>query len=122
MLYAQLVDQVYRGRSKTDGKLLVNPLYPNTIALDPADGTSLIDNNKNSWVGIELLKELFLKEHNYICDKLAAEDSSLTDDELFGYARNIIAALNAKIHTVDWTVGLLSTEQLRVGMETNWNG
>jgi len=99
----------------------VNETHPNTIA-SREDGTYEVGDNKNSWVGIELLKELFLKEHNYICDQLAQRYPHLTDDELFGYGRNIISAVNAKIHTIDWTAELLKTNQLDVGMKVNWYG
>jgi len=120
-LYGQTVAQVKESRSFKGGKLKVNTMQPNTIA-SREDGTYFVGDNKNSWVGVDLIKELFLKEHNYICDKLA-ENYNLTDDsELFGYARNIVAAINAKIHTIDWTCELLKTNQLEVGMRTNWYG
>ena len=34
----------------------------------------------------------------------------------------MISALVAKIHTVDWTVELLKTKLLDIGMNTNWHG
>ena len=103
------------------GKLKVNLTHPNTIFMRE-DGTHAVGDNKNSWIGIDLLKELFLKEHNYICDELSSKYPHMSDDELFGYARNIVAAINAKIHTIDWTAELLKTNQLEVGMKVNWYG
>lgn len=120
-LYGQTVSQVREGRALEGGKLKVNEVHPNTIAMRE-DGTHAVGDNKNSWIGIDLIKELFLKEHNYICDQLSSKYKHLSDDELFGYARNIIAAMNAKIHTIDWTVELLKTNQLEVGMKINWYG
>ena len=43
----------------------------------------------NFWLGLALLHTLFTREHNAICDRLAAEHSDWTDDELFAQARLI---------------------------------
>lgn len=120
-LYGQNAEQVKSSRSGIGGKLKVDPSRPDTLPSRP-DGTDYTGDNSNSWVGVTVLQVIFMKEHNYICDQLASEHPKLTDDELYGYARNIISALTAKIHTVDWTVELLKTEQLKIGMETNWYG
>ena len=37
-------------------------------------------------------------------------------------ARIVVSALVAKIHTIDWTVELLKTKLLDIGMNTNWDG
>lgn len=120
-LYGQNSQQLSETRSFVGGKLKVNNDNPDLLATRD-NGTYFIGDQKNSWVGISILQDLFLKEHNYICDQLAERYPSMNDDELFGYARNIISALNAKIHTVDWTVELLKTEILDIGMNTNWYG
>jgi len=112
---------VKEGRAFSGGKLKVNNAHPDSLA-SRNDGTYSIGENRNSWVGVEIVKELFLKEHNHICGVLSNLHPSLTDDELFGFARNIIAALNAKIHTLDWTVELLKTNILEIGMNANWHG
>src|SRR5262249_12405415 len=51
------------------------------------------------WLGLGLLTTLFAREHNAICDRLAIEYPSWSDEELFQRARLINAALLAKIHT-----------------------
>ena len=74
------------------------------------------------WVGLELLHTLFMREHNAVCDMLAATYPDWSDDEVFDKARLIIAALIAKIHTVEWTTAILNRPALRIGMRANWFG
>ncbi len=74
------------------------------------------------WVGLELLHTLFMREHNAVCDMLATAYPSWSDDEVFDKARLVVAALIAKIHTVEWTTAILNRPALRIGMRTNWFG
>jgi hypothetical protein len=74
------------------------------------------------WIGLQLLFTLFALEHNAICDRLKAEYPSWSDEELFQHARLINAALLAKIHTVEWTTGILGHPALQIGMRANWWG
>ena len=55
--------------------------------------------------GLAMFHTLFMREHNAICDRLAAAYPSWDDDRLFDHARLVNAALIAKIHTVEWTTG-----------------
>jgi hypothetical protein len=59
-------------------------------------------------VGLLLLHTLWVHEHNYIVDELAARYPQMTNAELYGTARLIVAAEIAKIHTVEWTAQLTS--------------
>ena len=74
----------------------------------------------NFWVGLALLHSLFMREHNAICDHLHATHSELGDDELFDKARLVVAALMAKIHTVDWTPAIIAHPTTVRGMRANW--
>ena len=74
------------------------------------------------WVGLELLHTLFMREHNAVCDMLAAAYPSWADDQVFDKARLVVAALIAKIHTVEWTTAILGHPALRIGMRANWFG
>jgi len=76
----------------------------------------------NFWIGLALLHSLFMREHNTICDRLAAEYPSMTDDELFVKARLTNAALIAKIHTVDWTPAIIAHPTTVVALRANWWG
>lgn len=111
-------------RTFVGGKLKVDEKnHPNTLHQEP-DGSISTGDNKNSWVGVELLQELFLKEHNAVAEEIAKQHPEIAhdDQQLFDKARLVVAALVAKIHTVDWTVELLKTSTLRIGMNANWYG
>ena len=72
--------------------------------------------------GLELLHTLFMREHNAVCDVLHAAYPSWSDDRVFTIARLVVAALIAKIHTVEWTTAILAHPALRIGMRANWFG
>jgi len=47
------------------------------------DGTYYAGDNKNSWVGVTLLQDLFIREHNWVADKIRDENPTFTEDEIF---------------------------------------
>ncbi|HET6893098.1 MAG TPA: peroxidase family protein [Pyrinomonadaceae bacterium] len=115
--------QVYGGtkeiqaslRSGTDGKLKIAP-----NGLIPLDRQSLSE--PGAWLGLALLINLFSLEHNAICDHLKAAYPSWSDDDLYYKAQLINSALLAKIHTVEWTPGILGHPTLQIAMRANWWG
>lgn len=125
-LYGSTLEVQRQVRSFEHGKLKIesNGLLP----LDPdptlQGGIDLTGFNDNWWVGLSLLHTLFVLEHNAICDRLMAETASpeWDDERLFQTARLINAALLAKIHTVEWTPGILGHPVLQVDMHANWWG
>ncbi|WP_028923998.1 peroxidase family protein [Pseudonocardia acaciae] len=74
------------------------------------------------WVGLELLHTVFMREHNAVCEMLGAAYPAWSDDQVFDKARLVIAALLAKIHTVEWTTAILAHPALQIGMRANWFG
>jgi Animal haem peroxidase len=76
----------------------------------------------NFWVGLALLHSLFMREHNAICDHLHASHPELGDDGLYDKARLVVAALMAKIHTVDWTPAIIAHPTTVTALRTNWWG
>ena len=76
----------------------------------------------NFWVGLALLHSLFMREHNAVCDHLHEAHPELSDDELFDKARLVVAALMAKIHTVDWTPAIIAHPTTVKALRTNWWG
>jgi hypothetical protein len=86
--------------------------------------------NNNYWIGLSLMHTLFVREHNYLCDQLkeryaghlADMSAERADEWLFGKARLIVAGLMAKIHTIEWTPGILGNPRLRIDMDSNWWG
>jgi len=107
-------------RAHTEGKLNVGP--DRLLPMDPKLGVEVSGVNGNWWLGLDLMHTLFTLEHNTICDHLLREYSTWSDQEVFDRARLIVAALIAKIHTVEWTPGILGHPTLHLGMRANWFG
>ena len=77
---------------------------------------------ENWWAGLHIFHTIFAREHNYLVGVLAEANPAMNEDELFGTARNIIAATLAKIHTLEWTPTLLDNEVSTMGLNINWYG
>ncbi len=121
-LYGSTEERNRELRSGTDGKLeLADGMLPNET--DPKlDGVDLTGFADNYWVGLALLHTLFAKEHNSICDHLKGSYPTWDDERLFLTARLVNSALSAKIHTVEWTPGILANPVLERAMHANWYG
>jgi hypothetical protein len=76
----------------------------------------------NFWLGLAILHSLFMREHNAICDRLAAEYPQMSDQQLYDKARLVNAALMAKIHTVDWTPAIIAHPTTVFSLRANWFG
>jgi hypothetical protein len=108
-------------RTFNDGKLKLEP--NGRLPADPdVEGLDLTGFNENWWFGLSCLHTLFTKEHNAICDVLKRENPSWDDQRLFDTAWLINSALMAKIHTVEWTPGIVNTPALWFAMNVNWSG
>ncbi len=95
------------------------------LGLAPEDTDPLLDLDGpagNFWLGLAILHSLFMREHNAICDRLAAEYPKMPDQELYDKARLINAALMAKIHTVDWTPAIIAHPTTVISLRANWFG
>lgn len=118
-IYGSDVDTQRRLRSGIGGKLRVDD--DGRLPLDD-HGIERTGFVRNWWVGLSLLHTLFVKEHNTICDHLAARYPDFDDDRLFQVARLVNAALMAKIHTIEWTPAILPNRGLDVALNANWYG
>jgi hypothetical protein len=121
-LYGSTEERNRELRSGEDGKLAMDgerlPEETNP-ALHGIDKTGFSD---NYWVGLSIMHTLFAREHNAICEMLKSNHPSWGDEQLFLTARLINAALIAKIHTIEWTPGILDHPALHVAMNANWYG
>lgn len=117
-VYGQNAEAVAKARTFSGGKLRVEA---GMLPVD-ADGSVPVGDQMNSWAGVALLQDLFAREHNMIADAVAAAEPDLDDEGIFRKARLAVAALVAKIHTIDWTVELLKTPLLKTAMNVNWTG
>lgn len=127
--------QIYGSDPETIQKVRTNPetgqLYPDgRIAVDEKarrlyydqEGHPITGFFDNWWVGLELIHSLFAMEHNSVVRMLSIKYPQMSGDEKFQKARLIVAALIAKIHTVEWTPALLDNKVMHVGMYSNWYG
>jgi hypothetical protein len=108
-------------RDKLDGKLIFDE-KAHLLPIDPATGIERTGFADNWWIGLSLLHNLFAAEHNAIYDALRSEYPYWSSDQLFDTARLVNTALMAKIHTVEWTPGILAHPTLQIAMNTNWWG
>jgi Animal haem peroxidase len=107
-------------RSGEYGKLKIDDL-----GLPPAEVEAHVDLTGvagNFWVGLALLHTLFMREHNVVCDHLHVANPELNDQQLYDRARLVVAALMAKIHTVDWTPAIIAHPTTVKALRTNWWG
>lgn len=119
-VYGSDQETIDKLRSHVDGKMIIGE--DGLLPLNPETGVDIAGFDDNWWVGMSLLHTLFVKEHNSICDQLKQKYPEWNDKELFDHARLINAALIAKIHTVEWTPGILGHPALQVAMNANWWG
>jgi hypothetical protein len=109
-------------RSGEGGKLLMEDGRLPNETNPKLDGIDLTGFSDNYWIGLSLLHTLFVKEHNAICDYLKGNYPTWDDERLFLTARLVNSALLAKIHTVEWTPGILANPVLERAMHANWYG
>jgi hypothetical protein len=96
-----------------DGYLPASPAYP---------GLEDTGFNENWWLGLSLMHTLFAREHNVLVGALRREYPGWTEEALYRTARTVVAAVIAKIHTVEWTPAILATETIDLALKGNWYG
>jgi hypothetical protein len=120
-IYGSTLERQKEMRTFQDGKLKIGA--DGRLPEDPKqEGIDLAGFNENWWFGLSCLHTLFTKEHNAICDVLKRENPGWDDQRLFDTAWLINSALMAKIHTVEWTPGIVNTPALWFAMNVNWSG
>ncbi|KAJ3284793.1 hypothetical protein HK104_009770 [Borealophlyctis nickersoniae] len=107
-------------RTRQDGKLRIDK-KTNLLPIDRT-GVEITGFRDNWWSGLAMLHSLFTLEHNAICDMFKAAHPDWTDQMLYDKARLVLTAVNAKIHTVEWTPGILQNKVLNAAMDANWFG
>ncbi len=122
-LYGSTEERNRMLRSGEDGKLSMTDdgRLPEETATG-LHGIDLTGFNDNYWVGLAIMHTLFAREHNAICDMLKGHNPTWDDEKLFLTARLVNAALIAKIHTIEWTPGILNHPALHRAMNANWYG
>jgi hypothetical protein len=125
-IYGESVQETLRLRTDPDTNELCphGRLYLDNRKLLPRDENEhvLSGFTDNWWVGMELLHTLFAQEHNAICERLCQVETHLTVQEIFETARLINCAIMAKIHSVEWTPGILDQASIQPALDANWMG
>jgi hypothetical protein len=85
-------------------------------------GTNVTGFNEAWWLGLSAMHTLFAREHNVICRELQTAYPAWSDERVYQTARLIVAALIAKIHTVEWTPAILATKTVETALRANWYG
>jgi hypothetical protein len=117
-LYGTTQEYQQAVRTHVDGKLAVQP--DGTLAIPQGEGGPVQE--PGFWTGLLMLQTLFTLEHNAVCDRLRAAYPTWTDEEIFQRARLVVAALTAKIHTVEWTPVVIGHPTTKLAMRANWFG
>ena len=122
-IYGSGPDRQAEVRTFKDGKIKVDEAGRLPSSTNPDEpGIDVTGMRENWWVGMGLLHTVFAREHNSVCDALKKAYPSFDDQRLFEVAWLVIAALIAKIHTVEWTTCVLRHPALQIGMNANWYG
>lgn len=109
-------------RSFKDGKVKWDATGNHLPLTEDKRGFVTGDRVGNVWIGVAMLHNVWMNEHNLICDYLKKSYPSWDDERLFHTARLINAATLAKVHTIEWTTATLPQESISVGMNANWHG
>ena len=118
-IYGSTLEQQHFVRSHVDGKLRLTEDGMLPVPEDPALDFTRVP---GWWSGLGMLATLFLREHNAVCDRLKADHPHWDDEELFQRARLVVAALMAKIHTMEWTPAVISHPTTVYALRANWFG
>lgn len=92
--------------------------------IEDESGAKLIQTgiDQNMTLGVTLIRTVYVRFHNLVCDILAKRYPSLTDNQLYWKAANIVIQTRAKVHTAFWTPMLFGHETATRGLHSNQFG
>ncbi|KAF3965926.1 hypothetical protein CMV_009930 [Castanea mollissima] len=97
--------------------------HPTVVASKLLVRKKFIDNGKQfNMIACSWIQFIVHDWVDHLEDTEQVHYPDLDDEQLYRHARLVTAAVIAKIHTIDWTVELLKTDTLLVGMRVNWYG
>lgn len=114
--------RTYRGGKLKTSESEWGDLLPINTALEDMDtppfGVDLEtlfmagDDRANETLTLAALHTLFMREHNRLCDELAAEHPDWNDEELYQHARKLVGGMIQSITYNDWLPVLLGANAL----------
>jgi len=116
--------EVYGADEKRAAELRAGAMLRLDNGYLPTDlnGINVTGFNESWWLGLSAMHTLFAREHNVICKELQRAYTTWPDERVYQTARLIVAALIAKIHTVEWTPAILASKPVEVALRSNWYG
>ncbi|ABW32086.1 peroxidase family protein [Acaryochloris marina] len=78
--------------------------------------------DQNMSIGVTLIRTVYVRFHNLVCDILAKRHPELTDNQLYWKAANIVIQTRAKVHTAFWTPMLFGHETATRALHSNQFG
>jgi hypothetical protein len=121
-IYGSHEERCRKLRTGEGGKMIVEDGRLPEEDVEKLQGIDMTGFSDNYWIGLSLLHTLFVKEHNAISDYLKGAHPTWDDEKLFLTSRLVNSALIAKIHTIEWTPGILANPVLERAMNANWYG
>jgi hypothetical protein len=119
-IYGSNLETLNTLREFQGGRMLVNS--DGSLPRDFFSGVPKTGFTDNWWLGLSMMHQLFVKEHNAVAEMLAATYPEKDDQWLFDKARLVTSALMAKIHTVEWTPAIIANPVTERAMYANWWG
>jgi hypothetical protein len=120
-IYGSSLERQLQVRTLKDGKLKFGA--DGWLQDDPAKpGVPLTGFNENMSPPLIMMHTIWTQEHNAVAEALKAEHPDWNDERLFQMARLRVTALNARLHTTEWTRALLPNRTLQSGMWHDWYG
>jgi len=118
-IYGDSLEQQHLIRQGSGGRIKVTSTGLVVLPDDPTVDPTLVP---GFWTGLAMMGSLFCLEHNAVCDALAKANPTWDDERLFQHARLVVAALVAKIHTVQWTPAIIAHPTTVTALRANWYG
>lgn len=78
--------------------------------------------DQNMTLGVTLIRTVYVRFHNLVCDILAKRYPGLSGNQLYWKAANIVIQTRAKVHTAFWTPMLFGHETATRGLHSNQFG
>jgi heme peroxidase/tetratricopeptide repeat protein len=112
------LDDGYLALVDFDGKFDKNGFLP----IDPLTGREMSGMTRNWWAGPQAFQTLLARHHNWRCDQLKQTYPDMNSDELFEEAKKGLIKDVVRLHTNEWTTGVLPEEHVVAGLWTNTVG
>lgn len=92
--------------------------------IEDESGAKLIQTgiDQNMTLGVTLIRTVYVRFHNLVCDILAKRHPDLTDNQLYWKSANIVIQTRAKVHTAFWTPMLFGHKTATRGLHSNQFG